>query len=347
VTLGFVSLLVIASIMFFAENTTFILPAFGFVTNATSGAGSSGDQDNPPPPPDNNPPPPPPPDNNPPPPPPPDNNPPPPPPPYNNPPPPPPPDNNPPPPPPPDTNTRLPEDGNIRSDDGTATTIPESATATDLLSSDPTPHNNIWEEHKNKYHGFIMMYPFNWTFTNSTIASSTEPYVAAQFCPTDSGLLDVSSQCQASIEGQANDRIWVTVYPSLTNHYQFSGDNATMLVEQFMHQDMNRTAAAWQSYEVINRTTTTINATDEGSITQTRIVSVPAIIVDYRHSEDANDFRNVELYTIFAGKGYVLQYLPRISIELTGDNVQENAQGFYPSIIEDIFMTFSPMRSLQ
>jgi hypothetical protein len=95
---------------------------------------------------------------------------------------------------------------------------------------------------------------------------------------------------------------------------------------------MNRTgtASGWQSYEVINRTATTINATGEISISQTRIVSVPAIIVDYRHSQGANDFRNVELYTIFAGKGYVLQYLPRTNIEITGDNVQENAQGFYP-----------------
>jgi len=122
-----------------------------------------------------------------------------------------------------------------------------------------------------------------------------------------------------------------------------------MLVEQFMHQDMNRsrTASGWQSFEVINRTTTTINATDEGNIAQTRIVSVPAIIVDYRHSQGANDFRNVEMYTIYAGKGYVLQYLPGTSIVLTGENGQENAQGFYPPIIEDIFKTFSPMRSVQ
>jgi hypothetical protein len=246
------------------------------------------------------------------------------------------------------TDTLLPEDSNTRSNDGTTTTIPESATTTDLLSSDPT-NVNLWQSHNNSYHGFKINYLSNWTFTNSTTASSNEPYVAAQFCPTEPGFLGVSSQCQTGIEGQANDQIWIKVYPSLTMHYQFSGDNATMLVEQFMHQDMNRsrTASGWQSYEVINRTTTTINATDESSITQTRIVSIPAIIVDYRHSQGANDFRNVEMYTIFAGKGYVLQYLPRTSIELIGDNVQENAQGFYSPIIEDIFMTFSPIRSLQ
>jgi hypothetical protein len=240
------------------------------------------------------------------------------------------------------------EDGNTQNNGGITTTIPESATATDLLSSDP-PHNNIWQEHENKFHGFTMMYPSDWTFTNSTIAPSTEPYVAAQFCPTEPGFLGVSSQCQTSIEGQTKDQIWVKIYPSLTMHYQFSGDNATKLVEQFMHQEMNRssTASGWQSYDVINRTTTMINATDVSSITQTRIVSIPAIIVDYRHSQGANDFRNVELYTMFAGKGYVIQYLPRTNIELTGDNVQENAQGFYPPIIEDIFMTFSPMRSVQ
>src|SRR5918997_1164105 len=103
-----------------------------------------------------------------------------------------------------------------------------------------------------------------------------------------------------------------------------------------MNQDMNRsrTASGWQSYEVINKTTTTINATDVSSITQTRTVSIPAIIVDYRYSQGANDFRNVETYTIFAGKGYVIQYLPRTSIQIVGDNIQENAQGFYPSIIE-------------
>jgi hypothetical protein len=241
------------------------------------------------------------------------------------------------------TTTTLPGDSSAENDGGTITTIPESATATDLLSSDPTPQN-IWQEHNNKYHGFTLMYPFNWTFTNGTIISSTEPYVAAQFCP-----VNISSQCPTSIEGQANDRILVTVYPSLTTDYQFSGDNATILVEQFMNQDKNRTAtaSAWQSFEVINRTTTTINATDEGSIAQTRIVSIPAIIVDYRHSQGANDFRNVEMYTIYAGKGYVLQYLPGTSIEVAGGNVQQNAQGFYPPIIEDIFMTFSPTRSVQ
>ena len=217
-----------------------------------------------------------------------------------------------------------------------------------MLSSAPSTEN-VWQEHNNAYHGFKIKYPLNWTFTNSTIRPSTEPYVAAQFCPTEPGFLGVSSKCQTSIEGQTNDQIWVTVYPSLTTDYQFSGDNSTMLVEQFMHQDMNRsrTASGWQSFEVINRTTTTINATDEGNIAQTRIVSVPAIIVDYRHSQGANDFRNVEMYTIYAGKGYVLQYLPGTSIVLTGANGQENAQGFYPPIIEDIFKTFSPMRSVQ
>ena len=122
-----------------------------------------------------------------------------------------------------------------------------------------------------------------------------------------------------------------------------------MLVEQFMDQEMNRTgtASGWQSYEVVNRTTMIINATDETSMIQTRIVSIPAIIVDYRHSQGANDFRNVELYTIFAGKGYVLQYLPKTSINLTGDAIQENAQGFYPPLIENMFTTFGPMRILQ
>jgi hypothetical protein len=90
-----------------------------------------------------------------------------------------------------------------------------------------------------------------------------------------------------------------------------------------------------------------INATDEGNEIQTRIMSLHAIIIDYRHSQGPNDFRNVEMYTIFAGISYVVQYLPRTDIELTRDSVQENAQGFYPSIIQDMFMTFSPIRVAQ
>src|SRR5215213_9530041 len=61
VTLGFVSLLITISMMFYAEDTAFILPAFSFNENATLPAGSSGDsEDNTPsPPPDNTPSPPP------------------------------------------------------------------------------------------------------------------------------------------------------------------------------------------------------------------------------------------------------------------------------------------------
>jgi hypothetical protein len=53
------------------------------------------------------------------------------------------------------------------------------------------------------------------------------------------------------------------------------------------------------------------------------------------------------MYTVFAGKGYVVQYLLGEGSELTRDTVQENAQGFYPPIVQNIFMTFSPLRSIQ
>jgi hypothetical protein len=239
------------------------------------------------------------------------------------------------------------EAGNMGSNDASAATVPQSATTNDLLSSAPAT-DNVWQEYKNPYDGFKIIYPPNWAFSNSTVAPSPGTYAAAHFCPMNPGIMNASAMCEGDIEGHANDGVWVIVHPNLTQ-FQFSGDNATMLVEQFMHQDMNRTAteSGWNSYEVINRTIVMINATDEGNGLQTRIVSLPAIIIDYRHAQGANEFRNVEMYTIFAGKGYVVKYLPGTDIELTRNIIQENAQGFYPPFIQYIFSTFSPMRSVR
>jgi hypothetical protein len=182
----------------------------------------------------------------------------------------------------PTTPTTPPNTGGTLSEDGATMATLLAATASDLLSGDPNT-DAPWQEYNDAYQGFKIMYPVNWILTNNTLASSSGSHVAAQFCPTSPDLGNVSAQCQDNIGGKANDRILVIVHLNLTQ-FQFSGDNATMLVEQFMHQDMNKTSAAsgWASYEVINRTVAMRNATDKRSGVQTRIVSVPAITIDYR-----------------------------------------------------------------
>ena len=183
----------------------------------------------------------------------------------------------------------------------------------------------------------------------------------AEFCPinpqerssasnnSEHDLFDFSSNCRSNTKGNASDQIWITEYPLLTTHFRLSGDNATMLVEQFMQQEMNRTVAgsAWEYFGLVNRTNLMINATDESNIAQTRMLSIPAIIIDYWHSQGPNDFRNVEMYTIHGGKGYVVRYLPSTDIPINGDRVVENRQGFYPPVVHDILMTFSPIKSAQ
>jgi hypothetical protein len=53
------------------------------------------------------------------------------------------------------------------------------------------------------------------------------------------------------------------------------------------------------------------------------------------------------MYAMYGGKGYVVQYLPSTSIALNRDTLQERAQGFYPPIVQKMFMTFNPIRSVQ
>jgi len=190
----------------------------------------------------------------------------------------------------------------------------------------------------------------------------------AQFCPIDpqvqssavlngseNMLFDSSFKCIGSIDEKAEDRLSVRAYRLLSTQFTFSGDDATMLVEQFMDQVMNRIAtdSNWEYFKIINRIAVMINAIDETNIAQTIIVSIPAIIVDCWYSQGVNNFRNVKMYTIYAGKGFVVQYLPNTNIQTTPDNrLQQNIVGFdggtyYGPVVHDIFMIFSPMRSVQ
>jgi hypothetical protein len=95
----------------------------------------------------------------------------------------------------------------------------------------------------------------NWTFANNPVVSTLDSYVAAQFCPTnprvqssavpngsENMLFDSSFKCIGSTNGEADDQLSVRAYPALSTQFTFSGDDATMLVEQFMDQVMNRTA---------------------------------------------------------------------------------------------------------